>query len=222
MERDMLDVAEIYRERFARTGLERRDRVWKILCKSFFDQRVPRNATVLELACGYGEFINNIAAGQKLAVDINPDAARHLEPDVIFFNISATDLAMVGSEITDVVFASNFLEHLADKKECDEVLAAVRHALKPGGKFIILGPNIRYAYRRYWDYYDHCLPLSDLSLAEGLRVAGFQVTENIPRFLPFSMDNGTPTHDILVRTYLALPIAWKALGKQFLVTAIKQ
>jgi hypothetical protein len=101
-------------------------------------------------------------------------------------------------------------------------LAAVRHALKPGGKFIILGPNIRYAYRRYWDYYDHCLPLSDLSLAEGLRVAGFHVTENIPRFLPFSMDNGTPTHDILVRTYLALPIAWKALGKQFLVTAVKQ
>src|SRR5580698_8103476 len=87
----MLDVAEIYRDRFARTGLERRDRVWKVLCKSFFDQRVPRNATVLELACGYGEFINNIAAGQKLAVDINPDAARHLEPDVRFFNISATD-----------------------------------------------------------------------------------------------------------------------------------
>jgi SAM-dependent methyltransferase len=216
------DIARIYRDRFEQTGHERRDRVWKVLCARFFDQRIADDASVLELACGYGEFINNIDAGRKFAVDINPDAAGYVSPGVTFFNLAATDLDRVGREMVDVVFASNFFEHLNDKKECDEVLAAVNRTLKPGGKFIVMGPNIRYAYREYWNFYDHCLPLSDLSMAEGLRIAGFRIEENIPRFLPFTMHNNIPTHEILVRAYLALPVVWKLLGKQFLITAIKQ
>jgi SAM-dependent methyltransferase len=217
----MSNISRIYKDRFEQTGLQRRDRVWKVLCKSFFDRRIPKQASVLELACGYGEFINNISADRKFAVDINPDAAGHLERDVVFFNVPATDLSVVGRDVADVVFTSNFLEHLHDKSECDAVLAAVLDVLRPGGTFIVMGPNIRYAYRQYWDFYDHLLPLSDLSLAEGLRAAGFRIAENIPRFLPFSMNNNAPTHDLLVRAYLALPIAWKVLGKQFLVTAVK-
>jgi SAM-dependent methyltransferase len=218
----MTDLASIYRNRFEEeTGLERRDRVWKVLCGSFFNRRIPEQASVLELACGYGEFINNIGAARKFAIDINPDASRHLLPEVSFFNIAATDLASVGSEIVDVVFTSNFFEHLHDKNECYEVMTAVREVLRPGGTFIVMGPNIRFLYREYWDFYDHCLPLSDRSVAEGLRSAGFRIAENIPQFLPFRMNNNTPTHDVLVRAYLALPLAWKVLGKQFLVTAVK-
>ena len=217
----MPDIARIYADRFERTGLERRDRVWKVLCEHFFNRRIPRDASVLELACGYGEFINNISAARKYAVDLNPDAAGHLAPDITFFNIRATDLAAVGKEVADVVFTSNFLEHLRDKDECDQVLAAVREVLRPGGIFIVMGPNIRYAYREYWDFYDHYLPLSDRSVAEGLRIAGFRIAQNIPRFLPFSIKDKSPTNDFLIRAYLALPIAWRVLGKQFLVTAIK-
>jgi SAM-dependent methyltransferase len=192
-----------------------------VLCRYYFDRRIPANATVLDLACGYGEFINNITAAHKLAVDLNPDAARHLKPGVVFSHAQATDLSTIGRDAVDVVFTSNFLEHLPDKQECSKVLAAVRDVLRPGGKFIVMGPNIRYLSREYWDFYDHYLPLSHLSLAEGLRVTGFRIQENIPRFLPYSMNNNTPTHDFLVRSYLALPIAWKILGKQFLVTAVK-
>ena len=217
----MSNISRIYRHRFEQTGLDRRDRVWKVLCKSYFDRRIPKQASVLELACGYGEFINNIRADRKFAVDLNPDAAGHLAPEVAFFNISASNLSVVGENVADIVFTSNFLEHLRDKNECDAVLAAVFNVLRPGGSFIVMGPNIRYAYRQYWDFYDHVLPFSDLSLAEGLRAAGFRIAENIPRFLPFSMNNNAPTHDLLIRTYLALPIFWKLLGKQFLVTAIK-
>jgi SAM-dependent methyltransferase len=218
----MTDIAALYRTRFEQAGLDRRDRVWKVLCRHFFDERMPANATVLDLACGYGEFINNISASRKYAVDLNPDTAQYLRSDISFFKIEATNLSTIGHEVADVVFTSNFLEHLRDKKECDMVLAAVRDVLKPGGKFIVMGPNIRYAYREYWDFYDHYLPLSDLSLAEGLGIAGFGIEENIARFMPYTMNNGTPTHDLLIRAYLAFPIAWKLLGKQFLVTAVKK
>ena len=100
-------------------------------------------------------------------------------------------------------------------------MAQVKSILKPGGCFIALGPNIRYAFAEYWDYYDHYLALSHLSLAEGLSIAGFKVEKVIPRFLPYTMNNRTPAHPLLVRAYLALPLAWRFMGKQFLVTARK-
>ena len=222
----MADLSKIYRARFEQTGLERRNRVWAALCRHFFSKRIPGHPTVLDLACGYGEFINNIAAREKLAVDYNPDAARHLAPGVKFLNCSATDLPNLSPEFVptgsvDVVFTSNFLEHLRDKAECDAVLRAVLGLLKTGGRFVIMGPNIHYAYREYWDFYDHYLPLSHLSLAEGLMMAGDEIEEKIPRFLPFSMNNRAPTHERLIQAYLALPIAWRFLGKQFLITARK-
>ena len=217
----MSDVSKIYGARFQETGLAKRNRVWQVLCGDFFQKVVPPNAVVLDLACGYGEFINNISAPTKFAIDLNSDAPKHLGRDVTFFNKPATDLSDIKPGSVDVVFTSNFLEHLRDKKECDQVLAQVLSVLKPGGLFMILGPNIRYAYAEYWDYYDHYLPLSHLSLAEGLMIAGYEVERVVPRFLPYTMKNRTPTNPVLIRAYLAMPFAWRFFGKQFLVLARK-
>lgn len=217
----MADVAKIYDTRFLKTGLAKRNRVWQTLCKSYFQKHIPPHATVLDLACGYGEFINNIAADKKIAVDLNKDAPRYLGKDVTFFNKPASDLSDIEKNKIDVVFTSNFLEHLRDKSECDHVMKQVLDVLKPGGLFLILGPNIRYAYAEYWDYYDHYLPLSHLSLAEGLEMNGFDVEKVIPRFLPYTMKNSVPTHPALIQAYLAIPLAWPLLGKQFLGFARK-
>src|SRR3954451_5939203 len=217
----MNDLSRIYKSRFSNTGLEKRDRVWKILCKEFFQAHVPPDSAVLDLACGYGEFVNNIVAARKYGVDLNPDAAAHLSTDVNFRLAAAHDLSHIGENTLDRVVTSNFLEHLPDKAACDTVLKEVRRVLKPGGKFMVMGPNIRYAYREYWDYYDHYLPLSHLSLAEGLAQAGFEIERVIPRVLPFTMNSKLPTPDLFVWAYLKLPLAWRFLGKQFLVVARK-
>jgi ubiquinone/menaquinone biosynthesis C-methylase UbiE len=216
------DVSTIYRDRFANTGLAKRQRVWKVLCEEFFSKLIAPNATVLDVACGYGEFSNNITAAHKFAVDLNPDSPEYLNPDVVFTRTAATDLSAIKSDSIDVAFTSNFLEHLKSKDECNAVFAEIRRVLKPGGRFIVLGPNIRYCYAQYWDYYDHYLPLSDLSLAEGLRIANYDVVRVIDRFLPYTMNNNTPTRDFLVRLYLKMPFAWRFLGKQFLVIAQKK
>ena len=42
--------------------------------------RVPMGATVLDLACGYGEFINTVRCRQKFGMDLNPDSPRFLDP----------------------------------------------------------------------------------------------------------------------------------------------
>lgn len=217
----MNDLASIYQSRFANTGLDKRTRVWQILCADFFQQFVPHDAAILDLACGYGEFINNISAAEKYGVDLNPDAPSHLARTVRFRLTPAHDLSHVHSSSLDRVFTSNFLEHLPDKASCNAVFNEIHRVLKPGGKFMILGPNIRYAYKEYWDFYDHYLPLSHLSLAEGLRAANFTPEIVIDRFLPYTMNNARPTANWMIRLYLRLPMAWKLLGKQFFVVARK-
>ncbi len=215
----MSELSSLYRARFENTGLDKRRAVWRTLTDAFFSRMIPVGASVLELACGYGEFINAIGAGRRYAVDLNPDAGAHLQPGVVFNNRPATNLDFLSNSSIDVVFTSNFLEHLETKEDCSRVFAEVFRVLRPGGIFIIMGPNIRYAYREYWDYFDHRLPLSDRSLGEGLIASGFNLLKVIPRFLPFTMNNRRPTWSFLIRAYLAFPLAWRLIGKQFLIVA---
>lgn len=217
----MTNLQKIYAARFSMVGHEKRSRIWKILCRHFFDRYSSSEFTVADLACGYGEFINKIKAARRIGIDLNPDTPKYLADNVEFHRLPATELSKVGLDLVDLLFTSNFLEHLKDKSECDAVFEQVRLTLKTGGKFIILGPNIRYAYREYWDYYDHYLPLSHLSLAEGLMQAGFIVEQVIPRFLPYTMNSKIPSADFLIRAYLRMPLAWRLFGKQFLVVARK-
>jgi hypothetical protein len=111
--------------------------------------------------------------------------------------------------------------HLSSKAECDRLFTEVKRILAPGGQFIVMGPNIKYTYRVYWDYYDHILPFSDLAVAEGLSQHGFVIERRIGRFLPFTMNNAMPTPDIAIKVYLHLRIAWRVLGKQFLIVSRK-
>jgi hypothetical protein len=90
-----------------------------------------------------------------------------------------------------------------------------------GGKLIALGPNIRYLAQHYWDFFDHHLALSDRSLVEVLEKTGFNVLENIPRFLPYTMVNSREYPLLFLRLYVRIPLAWTLLGKQFLIIVNK-
>ena len=180
------DLSELYKIRFSEDSLPRKNAIWKVLCNDYFSQFVDENDTVLDIACGYGEFLNNIKAKRKIAVDLNADAKTFLDKDVEFNLISATCLSEKVSNEADCVFTSNFLEHLPDKNALEELLSEVMKALKPGGKFLVMGPNLRHLPGEYWDFYDHHLGLTHLSLAEVLTLKGFKVEKCIDRFLPYT------------------------------------
>lgn len=217
----MTDLARLYRFRFDEKDRARKMAIWKVLCDGFFQKLVGENQVVLDLASGFGEFSNNIRARHKIAVDINPDARQFLPEGVEFHSESATDLGGVGTDTVDVVFTSNFLEHLRTKEELDAVFTEILRVLRPGGRFIVMGPNIRYLAGQYWDFYDHHLPLSHLSLEEGLVQSGFEIDLVKARFLPYTTRSLLPQHAFLVSAYLRLPVFWPLLGKQFLVVGRK-
>ena len=195
----MPNLAALYRFRFRESERPQKMAIWKTLCENFFQRLVGDDKVVADLACGYGEFINNIKAAKKYAIDLNPDARQFLTEDIQFCLSRADDISAISSDAVDVVFTSNFLEHLKTKEECDAVLAEVLRILKPKGRFIIMGPNIRYLAAEYWDFYDHYLPLSHLSLEEGLVQAGYEVTAIIPRFLPYTTRSALPQHSFLIK-----------------------
>jgi SAM-dependent methyltransferase len=215
------ELSQLYKIRFPTRELERKNAIWEVICKDYLQRFVRPTDTVVDIACGYGEFLNNIRGGRKIAIDLNPDAERHLDAGVEFHQRSATELGSVVQGAADVVFTSNFLEHLPDKKTLDVFLEQVCIALKPGGRYIILGPNLRYLPGEYWDFYDHHLGLTHLSLSEALQLRGFQVDTCIDRFLPYTTQGALPTHPALVKAYLKLPVAWPLFGKQFLIVASK-
>ncbi len=87
--------------------------------------------------------------------------------------------------------------------------------LRPGGQVILLQPNYRLAYRHYWDDFTHLTPLSDRSLSDLLAVAGFELREVKPRFLPFTLKGAGGSLWFLIPLYLRLPV--RPLAKQMLV-----
>lgn len=216
----MPNLSKLYRFRFRESELAERNEVWRVLCEQFLQPLIGEGRVILDLACGYGEFINHIRAARKYAVDLNADMRAYLSADVEY-NHSRADALDIADGAVDVVFASNFLEHLSTKEECDAVFAEALRVLVPGGRFIVMGPNIRFLAAQYWDFYDHRLPLSHASLEEGLVQAGFDVERLIPRFMPYSMRSRLPKHPLLVRGYLAAPLLWPLFGRQFFAVAVK-
>jgi SAM-dependent methyltransferase len=214
------DLQRIYEARF-RENLDYRRAVWRVLIDDFFQRYVRSADAVLDLGCGYGEFINQIRCGEKFAMDLNPDLPKRIGPEVKPLLQDCSARWPLPENRFDVVFTSNFFEHLPDKASLGRTLDEVHRCLKPGGCLIALGPNIKHLPGTYWDFWDHYLPLTETSLQEALQNRGYRIERCVGRFLPYTMASGWKYPLTCLRLFLRLPPAWRFVGKQFLVVARK-
>ena len=215
------DLQRIYDARF-KNSLEYRKTVWSILVADWFARYVNPGDAVLDLGCGYGEFINQVRCGEKFAMDLNPDAPRFLNPGVRFLLQDCSARWELPDGTLDVVFTSNFFEHLPDKPALGRTLDEVGRCLRPGGRLIAMGPNVKYVPGAYWDFWDHHIALTEASLSEALRTRGFEIDVCVDRFLPYTMADGRQYPGSFLRAYLRLPFAWRFFGKQFLVVGVRR
>jgi SAM-dependent methyltransferase len=215
------ELQTIYSRRF-QWNQQYRQRIWRVLANHFFQRHIPPTGAVLDLGCGYGEFINAVNAAAKYGMDLNPASASHLAPEVRMLRQDCSARWELAEDSLDVVFTSNFFEHLPDKATLARTLEQARRCLKPGGRLIAMGPNIKYVPGAYWDFWDHYLPLTEASLSEGLETTGFAVEVCWPRFLPYTMVGAREYPPFFLMCYLKLPWVWRFFGKQFLVIAVKR
>ena len=194
----------------------RRDSVWKALWEHYFRRIVPADACVLDLGCGYGEFINNVKARRRIGLDRWEGIRSHLATGVEPIVSSVTDLDAIEDGSVDFAFASNLFEHIPQDAFAS-VLGQLRSKLSQRGTLTVLQPNYRYAYREYFDDYTHTAVYSDISLADFLSANGWEVLEVKPRFLPLTVKSRLPVSRWLIRLYLRSPV--KPMGKQMLLRA---
>jgi|SRR5437660_2903539 len=215
------NLSRLYALRFRLEEKRRKDRVWRVLCHYFFQRYIRDGDTVLDIGAGYCEFINHIVCRRRIALDISEEVRAHAAPGVEIVQGSSMDLSALVEQGVDVAFVSNFFEHLPTKRDLLKTLTEVVRVLRPGGRLLILQPNIRYVGGAYWDFFDHELPLTERSLIEALELVGLKPIEVRPRFLPFTSKSAIPQHPALVWLYLKIPIMHRLLGRQSWIVARK-
>jgi SAM-dependent methyltransferase len=219
---DAATFPSLYEMRFDEDDLRFKEELWRILVEDFFQAYIQPNDTVVDLGAGNCEFINAVRCRRKIAVDLDPRTA-DLAVDAEVLLRPGDDLAPIASETVDVVFASNFFEHLPTKIVLVRTLQECQRVLRPGGRLIVLQPNIRYLPGRYWDYLDHQIALSHLSMIEALELSGFRAENVVPRFLPYTVKHQwIPRSGMLVRAYLRLRPAWRIFGRQMLIVSVRR
>ncbi len=213
-------LKEVYDLRFDEKDRAAKDAIWRELGR-FFQRYIKPGARVIDIACDAGYFIRNVSARERWATDIRA-VESSLPGDVHFVHASGLDLAaVVPNDYFDLAFFSNYLEHLPSTEAVLQQLRVAFALLKPGGRVMILQPNIRLVGGSYWDFIDHQTALTEKSLAEAARMAGFETKQVIARFLPYTTKSRLPQSPALVRAYLAFPPAWLFFGKQTLYVGEK-
>ena len=213
-------LTQIYVNRFS--GHEKyRNRIWKTLVNEFFSKWISSTDHILDLGCGYGEFINSTKCDVRHAMDLNLKTKSLLDKEIIFHQQDCSESWEIDQNSLDLVFTSNFFEHLPNKESLDRTMGEIKKALKPGGRLIAMGPNISVLKGRYWDFWDHHVALSDQSLCELLQIYDFTIEQSYSKFLPYNMVRVKERPLFMVSLYLRFPILWKLFGKQFLIIAKK-
>ena len=214
------DLESIYRGRFELSRAYRQ-RVWSVLVPEFFQREVGPTDAVLDLGCGYGDFINHLRCGRRYGMDLNPRASRFLDSAVTFLEQDCSNKWPLANDSLQVIFTSNFFEHLSDRATLGLVLDEGVRCLAPGGRLIAMGPNVKYLPGLYWEFWDHHLPLTENALREAMETRGMQITTCYGKFLPYTMVKHINYPMPCLRLYLRLPVLWHIFGKQFLVIARK-
>lgn len=193
--------------------------VWQVLV-DYLSSYVSPQAHVLELGAGFCYWINGVTAVRKVAIDVWPDLFKYAAPDVqaVQHDLSL-GLPSFKDEPFDVVMASNVLEHF-EPDTAARLIAEVFACLRAGGRFIVIQPNFRFAYRHYFDDYTHRAIFTEVSLSNLMQVHGFHIERLQRKFLPYSLRGSRwPIRPWLIRAYLHSP--FKPFAGQMLIVGRK-
>jgi SAM-dependent methyltransferase len=218
-----LDLERIYLHRFDGVPVSTKLGVWKVISSYILNEATRyRGSTaplsVLDPACGDGEFLNGCVGRLQTLVGCDLRSRSPSLLPTVQFHQGGFGSVNIG-QCFDLIWISNLLEHLPSPEAVQDFLQTCSNYLTRNGLVTIMGPNIKYCAGDYWDFADHLLPLSHLTVLEHLASAGLEAVAVTPRFLPYSFRSRLPSHPLLVQAYLKAKPAWPLLGKQFLIHA---
>lgn len=197
--------------------LKSRTGVWSEIVR-YVQKDTGETHTLVELGTGYCDFINQFPAKRKIGYELRSEMIQFADPAVDLRIENAVGLPGIRNNSVDMVFASNFMEHL-NKEELSILLPRISEVLTHRGVLILIQPNYRFCPDHYFDDETHQTIFSDKNIVPFLEEYGFRILKLIPGLLPFSMKSRLPKCPFLVRLYLKSPI--KPLAGQMYVLAEK-
>jgi SAM-dependent methyltransferase len=136
-----LDRQEWYRRRYAemRPGWRPSSQVYQDLVAA----RMTPDARVLDLGCGRGGIMERLRVRAGFVAGLDPDESslREHRAPVLSLSCGLAEALPYGDDTFDLICSYWVLEHLAGPQR---VFLEVARALKPGGRFIFLTPNVRH------------------------------------------------------------------------------
>ena len=209
------DAAEAYFD--SRLQFDRKRVVlWSALWDYAFSRIMKDSTTILELGAGWCDFINNATSKRRIAVDLWPGVIGAAAEGVEAHVGSADQLDFIADDSVDAVFASNLVEHLTHD-QFDGLLTEAKRVMPVDGMLVLLQPNYRLTYKRYFDDFTHVSVWSEVSLGDFLTSRGWRLERVSARFAPFSVKSRLPVSRFLIRCYLASPV--KPFAGQMLIVA---
>jgi 2-polyprenyl-3-methyl-5-hydroxy-6-metoxy-1,4-benzoquinol methylase len=146
---------------------------------------VERDARILDLGCGYGEFsyfLQRHGYTNAGGVDLS-DRQLEVGRSLGVWNLQCGDAAAVLAESSgefDFISAIDVLEHIP-KNQVLGLLTQIYSALRPGGRFLCQVPNLAafYSPMFYMDF-THETPFTAPSLKQALQLAHFDDIRVLP------------------------------------------
>jgi SAM-dependent methyltransferase len=166
-----------------------RNRILRDVFEAFTDH--SRQIDVLDIGCGIGGVVRALSALPHLRLTGSEIYVRGLRyarmklPAVEFIQLDATDIPF--HDAYDAVGAFDVLEHI----EADErVIDQVRHALRPGGLFVVTVPQYPWMWSRLDNLVHHKRRYTRAELVGKLEAAGFAIeyaTSFVSALFPFML-----------------------------------
>ena len=195
----------------------KRASVWKAIVEDIQKRFIVDSSCILDIGCGYGDFINQVNSPQKFALD-REDVSKYLDISIEFIKNEINYLSTLKEEMFSTVFCSNLLEHL-DLLEGQKLVENIYRLLKPKGRIILLQPNFKLCSKHYFDDYTHRTIYTDESLCGLLQAKQFEIVFRKAGYLPFSMNGILPKSYYLTKLFLLMRSPF--MGSQMLVVAEK-
>jgi 2-polyprenyl-3-methyl-5-hydroxy-6-metoxy-1,4-benzoquinol methylase len=116
--------------------------------ESFFERSQRENLSLLEVGCGWGDFLNEatVRGYHTEGIDLAERTIAFVQ-DYLRLKVHSGSIqgAPLERSVYDVVCSFQVLEHVYDPVE---MLKAMRTRLAPGGLICIAVPNVAFAFRR--------------------------------------------------------------------------
>src|SRR5438046_13672 len=117
------ELRRIYQGRFSAQENLARDRIWSVLVRHFFQRWIKSDDIVVDLGCGFGEFLRHVTCRRRIGVDLNALARETLsQAGIEYMQQSVSEPLPLAEASVDFVFTSNLMEHLPGKKEVEQMI----------------------------------------------------------------------------------------------------